>query len=123
MFEVKNSEGQTIFAVYDGGVRVYVSDSEVKGIKGGFAVTGFGDAKGETDLLVVSPDSYKGYILVLMPQKELKADLLLQDLATLKVRRQIFYWSMSIVTRVYIGVLMNQRVSRVVSRLVASPIR
>ncbi len=62
LFEVKNSEGQTIFAVYDGGVRVYVSDSEEKGIKGGFAVTGFGDAKGETDLLVVSPDSTRVYI-------------------------------------------------------------
>jgi hypothetical protein len=62
LFEVKNSAGQTIFAVYDGGVQIYVSNSDVKGIKGGFAVTGFGDAKAETNLLVVSPDSTRVYV-------------------------------------------------------------
>ena len=63
LFEVKNADGQTIFAVYDGGVQVYVSNSGEKGIKGGFAVTGFGNIKGEeTDILMVSPDSTGVYV-------------------------------------------------------------
>ena len=63
LFEVKNADGQTIFAVYDGGVQVYVSNSGEKGIKGGFAVTGFGNIKGEeTDILMVSPDSTVVYV-------------------------------------------------------------
>ena len=44
LFEVKNKSGQTIFAVYNEGVRVYVSDG-AKGLKGGFAVGGFGTDK------------------------------------------------------------------------------
>jgi hypothetical protein len=44
LFEVKNKDGQTIFAVYSEGVRVYVSDGN-KGKRGGFAVGGFGTDK------------------------------------------------------------------------------
>ncbi|MCU0462416.1 MAG: hypothetical protein MUF36_10455 [Bacteroidales bacterium] len=40
LFEVKNKNGQTIFAVYNEGVRIYVDDG-AKGPKGGFAVGGF----------------------------------------------------------------------------------
>ncbi len=36
LFEVKNRDGQIIFAVYNEGVRVYVSDGDEKGVKGGF---------------------------------------------------------------------------------------
>jgi hypothetical protein len=63
LFEVKNKDGQTIFAVYNEGVRVYVSDGS-KGSKGGFAVGGFGtDKKSEsTKYLMVSKDSVKIYL-------------------------------------------------------------
>ena len=62
LFEVKNKNGQTVFAVYNEGVRVYVSDGE-KGIKGGFAVGGFGTDKAESQkYLVVSKDSVRIYL-------------------------------------------------------------
>lgn len=35
LFEVKNKDGNTVFAVYNEGVRVYVDDDAVKGPKGG----------------------------------------------------------------------------------------
>ena len=62
LFEVKNKSGQTVFAVYNEGVRVYVSDG-AKGLKGGFAVGGFGTDKAESQkYLVVSKDSTRIYI-------------------------------------------------------------
>ena len=63
LFEVKNKNGQTVFAVYNEGVRVYVSDGDVKGVKGGFAIGGFDDLKGTTqDYFIVNPDSIRAYI-------------------------------------------------------------
>ena len=63
LFEVKNKNGQTIFAVYNEGVRVYVSDGDVKGVKGGFAIGGFDDTKGTIqDIFIVNPDSIRAYI-------------------------------------------------------------
>src|SRR4030042_6771589 len=41
LFRVVNKSGQTVFAVYNEGVRIYVDDG-AKGPKGGFAVGGFG---------------------------------------------------------------------------------
>lgn len=52
LFEVKNKDGQTVFAVYPEGVRAYVADG-AKGTKGGFAVGGFGAEKADP--------SYKKY--------------------------------------------------------------
>jgi len=48
LFEVKNKDGQTIFAVYNEGVRIYVSDGDTKGPKGGFAIGGFGTVKNKS---------------------------------------------------------------------------
>jgi hypothetical protein len=63
LFEVKNKDGQTIFAVYNEGVRVYVSDGDVKGVKGGFAIGGFDNTKGTIqDIFVVNSDSIRAYI-------------------------------------------------------------
>ncbi len=45
LFEVKNTTGQTVFAVYNEGVRIYVNDQDAKGPKGGFAIGGFGMGK------------------------------------------------------------------------------
>ena len=62
LFEVKNKDGQTIFAVYNEGVRVYVDDG-AKGSKGGFAVGGFDMTKAtKREYLVVSDDSIRMYL-------------------------------------------------------------
>ncbi|MCX6301004.1 MAG: fibrobacter succinogenes major paralogous domain-containing protein [Bacteroidia bacterium] len=62
LFEVKNKEGQTVFAVYNEGVRIYVDDG-AKGAKGGFAIGGFGTNKSQSqNLFVVNPDSIRAYI-------------------------------------------------------------
>ena len=63
LFEVKNKDGNTVFAVYNEGVRVYVNDDPVKGLKGGFAVGGFSSSKGITnEYFRVTPDSVRIYI-------------------------------------------------------------
>jgi len=65
LFEVKNKNGQTIFAVYDGGVRIYVDDnaSKTNTDKGGFAVGGYRMNKSITnEYLRVTPDSVRIYI-------------------------------------------------------------
>ena len=62
LFEVKNKNGQTIFAVYNEGVRIYVDDG-AKGPKGGFAVGGFDMTKlTKKEYLVVSDDSVRIYV-------------------------------------------------------------
>lgn len=62
LFEVKNQSGQTVFAVYNEGVRIYVDDG-IKGAKGGFAVGGFDQAKATSQqFLYVSADSIRAYI-------------------------------------------------------------
>jgi len=62
LFEVKNKDGQTIFAVYNEGVRIWVADG-AKGSKGGFAVGGFDMTKGtQKEYFVVSDDSIRIYI-------------------------------------------------------------
>ncbi len=61
LFEVKNKDGQTVFAVYNEGVRIYV-DNGAKG-KGGFAIGGFGTEKAPSqDLFVVNSDSIRAYV-------------------------------------------------------------
>lgn len=64
LFEVTDELGNTLFAVYPEGTRVYVDDSDGKGIKGGFAVGGYKKTKkGETnEYFRVTPDSVRIYI-------------------------------------------------------------
>jgi len=66
LFHVQNADGDTVFAVYPYGVRVYVNTDQVKasGSKGGFAVGGFSPAKANEvqDYLNVTPDSVRVYI-------------------------------------------------------------
>jgi len=64
LFEVRNTAGHIVFAVYNEGVRIYVSDGDVKGPKGGFAIGGFGLVKQEDDhqYFFVSGDSIRAYI-------------------------------------------------------------
>jgi uncharacterized protein (TIGR02145 family) len=62
LFRVVNKNGQTVFAVYNEGVRIYVDDG-AKGAKGGFAVGGFGTSKAPSqNLLYVDPDSIRAYV-------------------------------------------------------------
>ena len=63
LFEVKNNTGQTIFAVYPEGVRIYVDEEASKGLKGGFAVGGFNSSKGITnEYLRITPDTFRIYV-------------------------------------------------------------
>ncbi|MFO8067490.1 MAG: hypothetical protein R6U11_07910, partial [Bacteroidales bacterium] len=65
IFVVKNSEGQTVFAVYEKGVRIYVDSDTVstgKTARGGFAVGGFTTGKADMDFLKVTPDSVRIYV-------------------------------------------------------------
>lgn len=66
IFSVLNAQGDTVFAVYQEGVRINVSDNPAKatGSKGGFAVGGFSPSKAGTtnEYLRVTPDSVRVYI-------------------------------------------------------------
>ncbi len=63
LFEVKNNTGQTIFAVYPEGVRIFVDDGVAKGAKGGFAIGGFGTAKAASqEYMRVTRDSTRVYV-------------------------------------------------------------
>lgn len=64
LFEVKNKNGQTVFAVYNEGVRVYVDDGVAKSsTKGGFAIGGFGTVKAPSqEYFRVTPDSTRVYV-------------------------------------------------------------
>mgnify|MGYP001260941463 CR=1 FL=1 len=64
IFEVKNKDGQVIFAVYDGGVEIYVDDTGTKkGVKGGFAVGGLSGTKASgIEYFRVTPDSTRVYV-------------------------------------------------------------
>jgi hypothetical protein len=64
LFEVRNTQGQTVFAVYPEGTRVYILDEPGKGVKGGFAVGGLSrTGKGITqEFMHVSPDSIRLYV-------------------------------------------------------------
>lgn len=64
LFEVRNAEGQTVFAVYPEGTRVYILDEQIKGIKGGFVVGGYSrTTKGITqEYMQITPDSIRLYI-------------------------------------------------------------
>jgi hypothetical protein len=63
LFEVRNAEGQTVFAVYPEGTRVYILDEEGKGVKRGFAIGGYSrTTKGVTqEYMRVTPDSIRLY--------------------------------------------------------------
>jgi len=64
LFEVKNKDGQTVFAVYNGGVRIFVDEGyDSKGAKGGFSVGGFDQVKEPGQVyFVVNSDSIRAYI-------------------------------------------------------------
>ena len=64
LFEVKNQAGNTVFAVYNEGIRAYVGNGDAKGAKGGFSVGGYDATKGTTiyDLFTLNTDSARIYV-------------------------------------------------------------
>ncbi|MCF6239719.1 MAG: tail fiber domain-containing protein [Bacteroidales bacterium] len=62
IFEIKNDLGQTVFAVYPGGVKIFV-DSKLKAAGGGFTVGSLSTGKAAGgDILSVSPGNVNIYI-------------------------------------------------------------
>ena len=62
LFEVKDKSGQTVFGVYEEGVRIYVMPG-AKGSKSGFTVGGrTGGKASNQDFLVVTNDSIRIYL-------------------------------------------------------------
>lgn len=62
IFEVKNSEGQILFGVYQEGVRINIKDDATKGTKGGFAVGGLSGTKLNKEYFRITSDSARVYI-------------------------------------------------------------
>lgn len=64
ILEVKNKDGKVVFGVYQGGVRIYVDDSQItKGVRGGFAVGGLtNQSKGQQEYFRITPDSARIYV-------------------------------------------------------------
>ncbi len=65
IFEVKNSNGDIIFGVYQEGVRINIKDDPIgKGLKGGFAVGGLTNQTkaGPVEYLRITPDSARIYV-------------------------------------------------------------
>jgi len=64
IFEVRNKDGNVVFGVYQGGVRIYVEDSQItKGVRGGFAIGGLtNQSKGQQEYFRITPDSARIYI-------------------------------------------------------------
>ncbi len=63
LFSVVNNAGDTVFAVYQGGVKITVNGESTKAARGGFAVASMtSGTKGTQDLFHVSNDSVRIYL-------------------------------------------------------------
>lgn len=63
IFEIKNDLGQTVFAVYPGGVHIFVDDTQLKTTGGGFKVGRIGTEKATLgDIFTVVPGEVNVYI-------------------------------------------------------------
>jgi len=101
LFEVKNKDGQTIFAVYNEGVRIYVSDGDTKGPKGGFAIGGFGTTKAPSQpYFIVRPDSIRMYLYDTV--KAVKGGFAIGGYGTTKAGSQDYLFVSSDSIRAYI---------------------
>ncbi|MCX6300658.1 MAG: tail fiber domain-containing protein [Bacteroidia bacterium] len=101
LFEVKNKDGQTIFAVYNEGVRVYVSEGDKKGVKGGFAIGGFGTTKASSQpYFIVRPDSIRMYLYDTV--KAVKGGFAIGGYGTTKAGSQDYLFVSSDSIRAYI---------------------
>ncbi len=72
LFEVKNKDGQTVFAVYNDAVNIFIPNSGTKAKKGGFAIGSFDQTKDTPqDFFIVTSDSIRMYINSNPPSKTL----------------------------------------------------
>ena len=63
IFEIKNDLGQTVFAVYPGGVKIFVDDQQLKATGGGFTVGRIGTEKVTgNEIFSVNPNDVRVYI-------------------------------------------------------------
>jgi trimeric autotransporter adhesin len=70
IFEVKNNNGLTVFAVYNDGVRITIDERAKGATKGGFAIGGFGTVKGVSrDYMKITKDSIRMYLDNTAPAK------------------------------------------------------
>ncbi len=70
LFEVKNDLGQTVFAVYPGGVHIFIDDTPAKAAGGGFSVGRLSTGKATADdFFTVNP----GDVRVIIPSTTAKA--------------------------------------------------
>jgi hypothetical protein len=70
LFEVKNDGGQTVFAVYPGGVHIFIDDTPGKAAGGGFSVGRLSTGKAtDGDYFTVNP----GNVKVIIPNDATKA--------------------------------------------------
>ena len=102
LFEVKNNNGQTVFAVYNEGVRIYVDDGDAKGLKGGFAIGGLDPAKGTQDLFIVNADSIRAYIDT-NPDKATKGGFAIGGINTAKAGTEEYLRVTDDSTRIYVN--------------------
>jgi hypothetical protein len=62
LFEVKNSQGETVFAVYENSVKVFINEEDEGKTVGGFAVSGRTTTKDIQDIMVVTPEKTRVYV-------------------------------------------------------------
>jgi hypothetical protein len=62
LFEIKNSKGEIVFAVYENGVKIFIDEDEDGKTVGGFAVSGRTTTKEVQDLLTVAPGETRLYV-------------------------------------------------------------
>jgi hypothetical protein len=71
IFAVKNDQGQIVFAVYQGGVKIFIDEQELKAAGGGFSVgrLSTGKTANTEDYFSVNP----GDVRVNLPERYAKA--------------------------------------------------
>lgn len=102
LFEVKNKDNKTVFAVYNEGVRVYVDDGASKAVKGGFAIGSFDEVKGYQEYFMVNADCVRVYIDD-SPDKAVKGGFAIGSFDETKVPYQEYLRVTRDSTRVYLN--------------------
>ena len=102
LFAVKDKNGQTVFAVFPDGAKVYVG-SNSKGVVGGFAVSGRAATKGsEYDVLRVTPDSTRIYVNETTLNKGIPGGFAVSGRSATKGIHENIFLTTSDSTRIYV---------------------
>jgi uncharacterized protein (TIGR02145 family) len=105
LFEVKNKNGQTVFAVYNEGVRIYVDDGKAKGAtKGGFAIGGFSTLKSPgQEYMRVTRDSTRVYVNEDISKGATKGGFAIGGFSTVKAPGKEYLLVTPDSTRIYVN--------------------